>query len=587
MTYTCMDMDNKLIKEIEAMSQKLWENYCVFGDDPEPGVKLFRNFPVPEIKMDDSLDLERLVSHSKKEFCADYNRLAGDSAILKSGAEPLMCPSSQCFRESPTSIAQAIEEYSADALRFALADACDGSVVDPGLLYHTAGSANLMINREISWISTHVVGAQESNPCFRTGPPSCFADRAFANEINITVKIRLIAPICPHYAEYVWRELLNKEGFAVTAGWPTRDAPDDPILRSVNNYLRDLIHPQKVSRIRHWPYPPFVHLSASSSLNANNKKRRLVGLIYVREEYVGWEAECLRMLQENFDSDSSTFSDQLDDNVILKALLSRSRSISDDQPEDRKLNSMIFRDFLQRKKMMAVKLGAQALNFKMPFGEIEFLQENLDLIRELIDVEEVLVLSATNAEDLAKVGSDNIEKIRPPAPGIPTLVLWTCTEEMEHLKVWKSDKAGSDRSANDIDKSPTNLASLYCPPLKLMFQGSFEEAKHAASIQHKWLLVNLQSLKEFSSHLLNRDTWANEAVSQIISSNFIFWQEYDDTDEGRNVCTYYKLERMPVVLIIDPITGQNLHSWNQMVQPERLLEDLLPLLESHPGNDHI
>lgn len=403
----------------------------------------------------------------------------------------------------------------------------------------------------------------------------------------VEVKIRLIAPICPHYAEYVWRELLNKEGFAVTAGWPTRDAPDDPILQSVNNYLRDLIHPQKVSRIRHWPYPPYVHLSASSSLNANNKKRRLVGLIYVREEYVGWEAECLRMLQENFDSDSSTFSDQLDDNVILKALLSTSRSISDDQPEDRKLNSMIFRDFLQRKKMMAVKLGAQALDFKMPFGEIEVLQENLDLIRELIDVEEVLVLSATNAEDLAKVGLDNIEKIRPPAPGIPTLVLWTCTEEMEHLQVWKSDKAGSDPSANDIDKSPTNLASLYCPPLKLMFQGSFEEAKHAASIQHKWLLVNLQSLKEFSSHLLNRDTWANEAVSQIISSNFIFWQEYDDTDEGRNVCTYYKLERMPVVLIIDPITGQNLHSWNQMVQPERLLEDLLPLLESHPGNDHI
>ncbi|KAL6137537.1 hypothetical protein ACLB2K_062829 [Fragaria x ananassa] len=586
MTYTCIDMDIKLIKEIEAMSQKLWENYCVFGDDPEPGV-LFWNFPVPEIKMDDSLDLERLVSHSKKEFCADYNRLAGDSAILKSGAEPLMCPSSQCFRESPTSIAQAIEEYSADALRFALVDACDGSVVDPGLLYHTAGSANLKINREISWISTQVVGAQESNPCFRTGPPSCFADGAFANEINITVKIRLIAPICPHYAEYVWRELLNKEGFAVTAGWPTRDAPDDPILQSVNNYLRDLIHPQKVSRIRHWPYPPYVHLSASSSLNANNKKRRLVGLIYVREEYVGWEAECLRMLQENFDSDSSTFSDQLDDNVILKALLSTSRSISDDQPEDRKLNSMIFRDFLQRKKMMAVKLGAQALDFKMPFGEIEVLQENLDLIRELIDVEEVLVLSATNAEDLAKVGSDNIEKIRPPVPGIPTLVLWTCTEEMEHLQVWKSDKAGSNPSANDIDKSPTILASLYCPPLKLMFQGSFEEAKQAASIQHKWLLVNLQSLKEFSSHLLNRDTWANEAVSQIISSNFIFRQEYDDTDEGRNVCTYYKLERMSVVLIIDPITGQNLHSWNQTVQPERLLEDLLPLLESHPGNDHV
>lgn len=29
---------------------------------------------------------------------------------------------------------------------------------------------------------------------------------------------------------------------------------------------------------------------------------------------------------------------------------------------------------------------------------------------------------------------------------------------------------------------------------------------------------------------------------------------------------------MPVVLIIDPITGQKMRSWNGMVQPERLLE---------------
>ena len=38
------------------------------------------------------------------------------------------------------------------------------------------------------------------------------------------------------------------------------------------------------------------------------------------------------------------------------------------------------------------------------------------------------------------------------------------------------------------------------------------------------------------------------------------------------MCTYYKLDSIPVVLIIDPITGQKMRSWNGMVQPERLLE---------------
>lgn len=82
------------------------------------------------------------------------------------------------------------------------------------------------------------------------------------------------------------------------------------------------------------------------------------------------------------------------------------------------------------------------------------------------------------------------------------------------------------------------------------------QAKDAAKFQDKWFLVNVQSTKEFSSHMvlqnkslsfslsfepfcfgcfgvltlfwllmkLNRDTWANEAVAQTISSNFIFWQ---------------------------------------------------------------
>lgn len=47
---------------------------------------------------------------------------------------------------------------------------------------------------------------------------------------------------------------------------------------------------------------------------------------------------------------------------------------------------------------------------------------------------------------------------------------------------------------------------------------------------------------------------------------------YDDSTEGQKVCTYYKLQSIPAVLVIDPITGQKMHSWFGMVQPERLLE---------------
>ncbi|KAF5176221.1 Plant ubx domain-containing protein [Thalictrum thalictroides] len=156
-------------------------------------------------------------------------------------------------------------------------------------------------------------------------------------------------------------------------------------------------------------------------------------------------------------------------------------------------------------------------------------------------------------------------------------------EEMKRPDVWETGQ----NAASSAEASRDNLASLYRPPFALMHQGPFEKAKQAASAQDKWLLVNLQSNKEFSSHMLNRDTWANEAVAQTISTNFIFWQVYDDTTEGRKVCTYYKLESIPVVLVIDPITGQKMHLWKGMIEAESLLEDLLPYMDSGPKNNHV
>ncbi|KAK8952801.1 hypothetical protein KSP40_PGU010330 [Platanthera guangdongensis] len=156
-------------------------------------------------------------------------------------------------------------------------------------------------------------------------------------------------------------------------------------------------------------------------------------------------------------------------------------------------------------------------------------------------------------------------------------------EESRKPAVWESD----ENAASTANESRDNLASLYRPPFALMYNGSFDKAKIEASLLDKWLLVNLQSTEEFSSHMLNRDTWSNEAVAQIIRTNFIFWQVYNDTSEGRKVCTYYSLVSIPAILVIDPITGQKMQAWAGMVQPERMLEGLLPFMEGGPQQRHI
>lgn len=152
-------------------------------------------------------------------------------------------------------LGQAIKEYSSDATRFALADAGDG-MDDTNFVTETAKSAIMRLTKEIAWME-EVIAAQSSR---RSGPPSTYADHVFANEINIAVKeteksynsfmfrdalksgfydlqlardeyrlscgaagmnrgllvrfmevqTRLITPICPHYAEHVWQNILRK-----------------------------------------------------------------------------------------------------------------------------------------------------------------------------------------------------------------------------------------------------------------------------------------------------------------------------------------------------------------------------------------
>ncbi|ESQ56264.1 hypothetical protein EUTSA_v10027532mg [Eutrema salsugineum] len=155
-------------------------------------------------------------------------------------------------------------------------------------------------------------------------------------------------------------------------------------------------------------------------------------------------------------------------------------------------------------------------------------------------------------------------------------------------EIWNSKTEPSDSDSDSVVGSKeSKLSSLYRPPLKLLFKGSFEDAKATSSKKNLWLLVNLQSTTEFASHMLNRDLWSNEAVSQTIESSFVLWQVYDHTNEGKKISTFYKIESAPpVVLLIDPITGQKMQMWSGVIEAQSFVEDLDLFMEASP-NEYI
>ncbi|EEF35924.1 leucine--tRNA ligase, cytoplasmic isoform X2 [Ricinus communis] len=357
---------------------------------------------------------------------------------------------------------QAIEEFSADATRFSLADAGDG-VDDANFVFETANAAILRLTKELSWMEEEILAVESS---LRMGPPSTYADRVFENEMNIAVKMteqsyrgymfrealktgfydlqaardeyrfscgtgnmnrdllwrfvdvqtRLIAPICPHYAEYVWRELLRKDGFVVNAGWPTAGSPD-LTLKAANKYLQDsIVNMRKLLQKQH-----------SGSKKANKKgapvatltEGKMIGLIYVNERFDGWKAECLRILQSKFDSNSRTFAP---DTEIMEAL----KSSTVGQATDFKQTQKLCMPFLRFKKDEAIAMGPQALDLKLPFGEFDVLQENVDLIKRQLGLEEVEIFYATNADAVARAGSQvSVLNQNLPSPGKPSAIYLT------------------------------------------------------------------------------------------------------------------------------------------------------------------
>ncbi|CAL8121024.1 unnamed protein product [Prunus armeniaca] len=85
------------------------------------------------------------------------------------------------------------------------------------------------------------------------------------------------------------------------------------------------------------------------------------------------ETECLRILQNNFNIETHTFAP---DRVILEAL----QNCSLGQAKGLRQAHNLYMSFVKSKKNDAVQLGAQALDLKLPFEEIE------DLIKRQLDV---------------------------------------------------------------------------------------------------------------------------------------------------------------------------------------------------------
>lgn len=113
------------------------------------------------------------------------------------------------------------------------------------------------------------------------------------------------------------------------------------------------------------------------------------------------------------------------------------------------------------------------------------------------------------------------------------------------------------------------LASMFDPPREILFQGSFEEAKGEAVANRRWLVLNVQSPSSFDSHRLNRDMWRDETIQALLETSFVVYQTYDVSQDGESLMGYYAIDRLPVIIMVDPVTGAPMKHWYGFVEASR------------------
>jgi len=211
----------------------------------------------------------------------------------------------------------------------------------------------------------------------------CGADgmhRALVHKF-IEIQTLILCPICPHIAEEVW-ETMGKDGFAVQAKYP-EVKEFDPILIESSEFLAETVRD--------------VRLKLKDRLAPKKGKKVIPEIpthctIYCAKEYPMWQAACLNVLREGLEKNG-----ELEDNKQIAAKLKTIDAV-------KKYMKKVM-PYVQMVKDRYTVIGERALSLTSPFDEAQILNENINYIRNTLDLQDVNIKCATEGSPVIQENS--------------------------------------------------------------------------------------------------------------------------------------------------------------------------------------
>lgn len=323
-------------------------------------------------------------------------------------------------------LSEALDKFSADGMRLALADAGD-TVEDANFVEAMADAGILRLYTWVEWVKEMLANFDN----LRSGTNHTYNDRVFESEINagilkteqnyekmmfkealktgffefqatkdkyrelaiegmhqalvfrfIEIQTLLLAPICPHLCDYVW-SLLGKPGSLMHATWPVAGPADEVLIRS-SQYLTETAHDLRL-RLKNYMAP-----AKGKKGDKLPPQKPSHCTIYVAKTYPPWQHITLSTLRKHYKANGG----HLPDNKIIATELNGI-------PELKKYMKRVM-PFVAMIKENLEKKGPRVLDLELEFDERAVLVENLVYLTNSLDLDQIDVKFASDADDKIK-----------------------------------------------------------------------------------------------------------------------------------------------------------------------------------------
>ena len=221
----------------------------------------------------------------------------------------------------------------------------------------------------------------------------------------VDVSTMVLAPVCPHYAERVWREHLQRSGSVLKAGqWPQKTAAVDA----------------KASREMRFLQKTVKNLRAACA--KDKTKTPTQGRVYIADSYNDWKVKTLVFMQTLWKAEKGSTDPNAGSLPGKKELMGALTSgLLEADPSMAKLKKDVMQFAAYVADEAAEGLGLAALDTTMPFDQFEVLAESREYLSKHLVIGRVLELELFNLSAGDVPGDEKKKGLA--EPGKPSMML--------------------------------------------------------------------------------------------------------------------------------------------------------------------